>query len=241
MPQQERISRSLEFIGKAAKGDNIYGNPSYDKVVFYDDFLGDVIEDAYAVNVDNSCTGAIAAGIGGTLVLTTSSTDNDKVEVAHELNWEAAKACIFETRLYVTDITNIAVCAGFNDAKTEATVKLPFSISNVTITNTTSDAVMFVFDADQASANWYFCNDKANAAAGSISTVAVANTTNYVLRIETDTSGNAWYYIDGTIVGYKANAITAATDLTPYIGAAARASDASTVVVDYIKCWQNRS
>ncbi len=241
MPQQERISRWLRFIGQADKGDNIYGNPSFNKVRFEDDFLGDIIDDAYAVNIDNSSTGAIVAGIGGTLVLTTEAKDNDKVEVAHELNWEAAKSCIFETRLYTDDVTNACICAGFNDAKNETAQTMAFSVSNVTITNTTSDAVMFVMDADQAVDNWYAMNDKNNAAAGSLTDVAPANSVYQTLRIALDTTGKATYSIDGKVVYVKAAAITNTDDLTPYIGFQNRATDISTLVVDYVKCWQDRA
>jgi len=240
MPRQERISDRIEFVGKGNEQDNLYGNPSYKKVVFYDDFLGDVLEDAWCINIDNSCTGVIDPGVGGLVKLTTEATDNDKVEIAHELNWEAAKSCIMEARIMTDNIANVSICAGFNDAKNETAQKLAFSISNVTITNTTSDAVMFVMDADQAVANWYFCNDKNNTAAGTISDVAIADNEYNVLRVETDTDGNAWFHIDGELVGYKASAITNTDDLTPYVGFQNRADDISALYIDYIKCWQSR-
>ncbi len=241
MIQQMRVERKLEFVGVAKQKANIFGNPCFDKVVFYDDFLGDALDARWAPSGDNGGTEAITVGTGGTVTLTTGGTDHDRSILAHELNWYANKACVIEARIKVNAITAVAINMGFSDAKTEANDLIPFMISVTTVTDTASNAVCFVFDTDADSDVWYMCNTIANTQTGTSTAIAPVADTYETFRVELDILGNATFYRNGIAVGYKALAVTITTALTPIFAVIEHGTSARVLTVDYVYCWQNRS
>lgn len=244
MSQQVKVERDLVFAGAANYTDNIEGNPSTTKVVYYNDFLtagADETNDV-AINESHGGSGAISAAVGGTYRLTTSTTDNDKAELALELCWEAAKACVMEARVKVDAITTVGMVVGFSDAKSEADNQVAFEISGATIVDRCTDGVAFCFDTDASNVYWYCCQTKAGTQTGTDTSIAPVAATYEVLRVELDTSGNAVFYRNGVKVANIASAVTTTTDMTPYIAVISRAGTAArNMDVDYIKAWQNRT
>lgn len=132
---------------------------------------------------------------------------------------------------------------GLHDAVTEAS-GLAYVVSAASALTTTAptDAVGFTYSSIPTSGALF--NSGGNNFIGIVNSIAdvdaVAATTVakdssfHTYRIEIDTTGNAVHYIDGAWVGTVALAVTAATPLTPYISAIAKASHAVTATIDYI-------
>jgi hypothetical protein len=213
------------------------------RVIFFDDFLGDLIEDGWNTQAD---TGGSAnqstAVVGGAVTLTTDTTDDDTVMIAHELNWKASQGLIFETRLKADVITTLAFFVGFTDAKTETSPNLPIGRQTTVSAATATDAVGFVFDTDSTSDTIFGSGVKAGTliADQGASTALVADT--YVrLRVEVSTAGAASFYVNDTQIGATtANAVTTSVALTPYIGIANRGGAAHVITVDYVYCEAGR-
>lgn len=225
--------------------------PSPQKVVLWDDFLGDVLADEWnAVETDTDGAQAVlAGGIGGQLRITTGNDDGNAVVlpdlsgVTSYLNWQASNGgLVFETRIYLSRITLAYVFVGFTDL---VTIEAPViaSQSGDGITTNATDAVGFMFDTGSSSDTWFLvgvAND--TDATKQVLTAAPAATTWVTLRIEVNSSGAADFFINGAQVGSRmTGAVTAAADLTPCVYASnTDGTSAITMDVDYVLCEMNR-
>jgi len=208
---------------------------------FEDDFLGDLIADQYAANADGGGASAIVAAVGGTVGITTAATNDNKSELTAELNWAASKSVIFEARVTVDAITTVNFEVGLNDAKTEGATTLPFS-DNDTPTAVATNAVMVGFDTDASTnTNLTALVVKAGVAQALDLGVAPVAATYNIIRIETNTDGDADFFVDGVYKGSLADAVTAATALTPYMGVQNRTTVITRkLTVDYLHLYQDR-
>lgn len=206
------------------------------RVILFDDFLGDVIADQWNAQADTGGTNAIAAADGGTVALINDTTDDDTNMIAHELNWLPSNGIVFEARCKVSDITNVGMFIGLTDAKVETSPNLPVGRSVVTVTSTATDCVGFVYDTDSTTDAWFGIgvkNDVDTAQTGD--TIAPVNATYQTFRIEISAAGAATFYINGTQYGSTlAAACTTTVRLTPYIGLANRSASAHTLTCDYV-------
>jgi hypothetical protein len=245
------IDKKIAFKGDANNNANIAGNPSYEKVVVYDDFTGADISAYWTQSDDNGGTVAIGATgaatgagstAGGSVTITTGGTDDDRGIITGSLNFFATKNAVVEARVMVDRITACSFGVGFTDATTEGNDLQPFSVSGSTVTDTADNGAAIVFDTDATTDYFWVVNSKATTGGGNIlgsTYVPVADT--YInLRVELDTTGAATYYINGVAVGHKAAAVTATTPLCPYVSAINRAGGALICTIDYIKVWQDR-
>ncbi len=240
MSEQVKVDRDLVFQGAAAYTDNIEGNPCNAKNVFVDDFLGDLLADEWAPTNANGGLEAITAGSGGTLTLTTSTTDHDRSIIGHGLNWYANKACVMEARVKVSSIADVGIFVGFSDAVTEADNTVPFNINGTTIEDTADDGAGFCFSTDATSDYWYIVNSLATVGGGASIAIAPVAATYETFRVALDTLGNATYYRNGVAVGYKALAVTPTVALSPVLSCITHTTAAKVLTVDYVKCWQDR-
>jgi hypothetical protein len=235
----------LVLGSEANSKDNIYGNPSYNKVVVYDDFTGADISSYWTQTEDNGGTVAIATGAAansGAFTITTDVNDDDRGILTGSLNWYPAKNPVMEARVMVDRITLCSFGVGFTDATTEGNDVQPFSVSGATVTDTANNGAAIVFDTDATTDYFWIVNSLATAEGGSIlpSTRVPVASTYITLRVAIDTAGGARYYINGEEVGYKALATTTTTALCPYISCINRAGAALVLTCDYIKVWQDR-
>ena len=245
MSDQVRIERQLVFAGPANKKANIAGNPSFEKVVVYDDFTGPDIDVNWTQVEDNGGTVAIATGAsanGGAFTITTGGTDDDRGMLYGALNWFPAKNPVMEARVKVARITLCSFGVGFSDAVTEGDNVQPFSVNGTTVVDTASDGAAIVFDTDATTKYFWIVNSLITTQGGSIlpSTYVPVADTYITLRVAIDALGGARYYINGVEVGYKALATTTTTALTPYVSCINRAGAALVLTCDYIKVWQDR-
>ncbi len=156
----------------------------------------------------------------------------------------SAGPIIFETRVSFDQVTGTSWNFGLSDEIAEATERGLYKVNSGTIADggkTVSDAVCFAFDTDAtAGTKWQFCSENggtiaASAAENAHTTGPVADT--YAkLRIEVDATGDARFYIDGTLVESVSLAVATTAVLVPFIsGNSADDADIATDVhVDYI-------
>ena len=239
---------------KAGEHGNQLSMPSAARTVLFDDFLGDVIADQWNATegTDSATSDAaiLAGGIGGVLRLTTGDAGTglaaDTEQLNQALQWQASNGGLtFQTRLKMSAITTCWAYIGFTDTVTG--LEAPATLSATTFTTTATDAVGFMFDTTATVDTWRMVGVKADVDAMtdatskfSTDTAPVADTY-ATFRIEVDTSGNATFFYNGNRVGYLANAVTAATDLTPIISVSKVSVAASmTMDVDYVYVAQDR-
>lgn len=243
MSQQVTVERELVFKGVADHTDNVEGNICCEKHVYFNDFDGAAVDETNDVDVNEAHggSGAINAQDNGAYRLTTSTSDNDKCEVATGLYWKARNNCVMEARVKVDAITTVGINVGWSDAAEEADNQVAFEIDGTTITDRCTDGVCWVFDTDATTDVWYMCNTKDGTQAGTSYGVAPVASTYEVFRIALNSDGDATFYRNGEAVGYKASAVTTTIALTPYVAVISRAGTAArNLDIDYIKCWQDR-
>ncbi len=220
-------------------------------MVLWDDFLGDALIDRYVAisGTDAEAVQAIAVEQYGVYQLTSGNagtgTAADLEAVHGGLEWTADQgALVFETRLHLdTAVTTARVCAGFTDDST--TVENPVTISVATITTTATDAVVFCYDTDATTDQWYAVGvaNGTDATGNLITGVAPTQDVYQVLRIEVESAGGvARFYIDGTlVVTLTANVVTSTVLLSPFVSVdSADTAESQVVDIDYIYVGADR-
>ncbi len=225
--------------------------PSPSRVVFFDDFLGDVIADQWNLveGTDSATSDAaiLAGGIGGVLRITTGDAGTglaaDMPQLTQALQWQASNGGLaFECRIKFSAITTFYAFLGFTDLVTlEAPIISAGSVD--TFTTNATDAVGFMFDSRMSTDNWWLtgvAND-VDATMQNSGYAPVADT--YAkFRIEVSAAGAATFFYNGLQVGATlAGAVTAGTDLTPTIAVGKTSVAASmTADLDYVSVAMNR-
>ena len=223
------IERDLKFLN----GANLQPGKG---VSFFDDFLGDLVGDAWAIDADTGCSGAILAAKVGTLRLTTDTTDNDRVTAAHELNWAAELGLVAEFRVKVDVITAVGMFVGFSDAKAEAAQTQPIegSGSSDGVTTTATDAVGFLFDTDMSTDQWHGIGVKGNTDGTLASSFGAPVAATYqTLRLAVGSDETAYFWVAGEFKGSVASAVTGTVALTPIVSVQNRSGAARLMDVDY--------
>jgi len=220
--------------------------PSLERTVYEkDDFLGDVLKDEWAADI-GAGTLVIAAALSGTVVHTTTALNDDHATLASALNFMASHACGIEARLALNNVTDCTIELGFNDALLEAQGRA-FNDYDLTPGNLPSpisaDAVIIGFDdPDSLVYTNFTAVNVINTAAPAATDLGIipVNDRFYVLRVQLDAAGNAYYYVDGALLATHALAITPGDALTPWITISNKAAGIRILTVDYVKVWQNR-
>lgn len=217
------------------------GNP--DQFSYFDDFVTPGLSAAAAPwQADAGSTGAHttdAAGLaGGVLVGTTAATDNDHLTLALSTTLSVANGWVFfDTRVQLPSIAGIEVEFGLNDALSEA-AGVAFSDHTVAgATAVAEDAAVFAFSTEDSITTWHV-NTVRDAATDVVQAVNTGTTveaaTWYQLGVAIDSSGNAFFYIDGARVATIENAVATDALLTPWLTVASDGGDAKAVNIDYV-------
>jgi len=230
--------------------------PSPTRVALFDDFIGDRVSTSvwqFVEGTDSATSSAaiLTGGIGGVLRLTTGdagtglAADTEQM-TANQLMWQASNGGLsLQARLKLSQITECYVFVGFTDtvaASLEAPIMSAGSAD--TFTTNASDAVGFMFDTRMTTDNIWLTGVKADVdATHQNSGVAPVAAQYLTLRVDVDSSGNATFYINGVQRGTTlANAITAATDLTPVVTVSKTATASSmTLDLDYLHITMDRA
>ncbi len=214
-----------------------------DNVEFFDDFLGDLVEDGWGVLVDTGGTvnqGTAAAS--GVLTFTTDGTDDDVASASHELNWLPSQSCLFECRIKWDVVTTLGFFCGFTDARTEAGSTMPWALATTSYTSTASDGFGFLFDTDATTDTIRCVGVKADVDGTNLDSAIVPVAGTYInLRCAITPGETASYWIDDVLIGTVALASTAATKLCPYVAHKNMSAAAHVGSLDYVYCAQSRT
>lgn len=218
----------------------------------FDDFLGDVLADQWAVveGADTATSDAVVVNaLGGTVRLTTGDSatltyagNGIQITQGAFYNFRAANGGLsLEARVKIDDITTAGFFVGFTDVGTfEAPIES--AGSGNTLTSNATDAVGFMFDTRMTADNIWLVGVKADVDATAQNTgIAPVNATYITLKVEIDATGAATFFINGARVGDKmANAITTTAALTPTVAAASFVAAVRLLDVDYIEAQMHR-
>jgi hypothetical protein len=224
------IERDIKMLSGAAFQPDV-------GVYLFDDFLGDLLDASWAVDIDTGTTGVVSAAKGGIYKATTDGTDNDRVTLAHELNWASEMDLVLEARVKVDVITTVGMFVGFSDAKAEAAQTQPIAGSGSSdgITTTASNAVGFLFDTDMTTDQWHGAGVKANTDGTLASSFGAPVAATYQkLRLAVGSDETAYFWVDDEYKGSVASAVTKTVALTPIISVQNRSAAVHVLDVDYI-------
>lgn len=218
--------------------------------VFYkNDFLNPVIDETNDVATDEEGTAnAVAVQVltNGYVRINTGTEADKRNVIAGELVLEAENELIFQCKLHTTTSdANILLFAGLNEAKAEATGKLPIkddSHATGTIDAWADDCVGFGVRAE-TSDNIYAVSCAAAGTPQSTDTgYNLTLATDYIFEVILDANGKALFYIDGNQVASHAGAITVTDPLCWLVGGLITdGSTAALIDLDYVLFGQNRS
>lgn len=241
---------SLKGFRSGAHGKQI-DLPSVDRVVFFDDFLGDVIADQwnYVEGTDASPTAGatLSGGIGGVLQFSTGDAGTglaaDLAQVTMDYQWQASNGGLaMQARVKTDRITAFYAFIGFTDLSTlEAPV---IAATGTTITTNATDAVGFLFDTGFTVDNWKLVGVATDVdATMQDSGVAPVADDYATYRVEITAEGVATFFINGAQVGTSmTGAVTAAADLTPTLAFGNLSGvDPALVDVDYVHVAMDRA
>jgi hypothetical protein len=188
---------------------------------------------------------------GGAAVAVTGATTNNAEEMGgFNVGWvpssQANSRLVFECRasfVGATTPTDGDFYLGLANANTYAsglsyvitatstfTTKAPVEFAGFGYTSIATSGVFFLSGGNPIVA----LSEKSSGTPATTASTMVKDSLMHTYRVEVDAAGNAFYFIDDAGVGVQAAAVTAATALTPYVGAICKASHALTASVDYI-------
>lgn len=223
-----------------------------DRVTVMDDFFGPNISTfLWGVNKgsDAGCANfAINAATSGTARATMGanagvSMATNGVQINGALNWKASNGnLVFETRVALQRITNIALFVGFTNQVASLQMPVNSSGSGNNLTYNANDCVGWLFDTSMTTANFWLTGQKGGTPITAVNSgVAPVAATYDTLRVIVDASGTATFFRNGLQVGAPiANAITAGTAVTPVIAGFTRSAATATLDADYIFSQQAR-
>lgn len=240
MPGDLRIFRSLEFLSDANQESNVLGNFAPKKITSVWNFTDELVLDGtnkYTLETDTTST--IAVGAGGA-VFTTAATDTKVASMAlGGIFWYPAKNPVVEMTFSLDVVTTLAIYAGWNDAVTEGTGKLPFSLTTATLTDNATNAVGFLFDTNQTLSYWNVVNTNAGTQAFTqlASTYVPVAATKATIRVALESSGAANYFYNGVHIGRKLLATATTTPLVPFFGIRNNTATAHVATLRRVRAW----
>ena len=239
MSQQVKVYRNLQFRGVANTTDNIEGNPSYNKVIFYDDFLDITIDSAKWTATIPATADAIeiVAGANGHVELLMGNADNDTVALASQSTYYGNQNAVCEARIRIQDVDKSALFFGFGDAIAVSNGEMAIDYEGgATLASNFADAVGFLVDADKDTSSILVVGVKNNT-----DTAVTDSGTDWgdnewkVLRVEL-ADEDATFYLDGVAIGHILLTQTKTDPLCVVVhGANRETGTGKKIDVDYIK------
>ena len=236
--------------------DMVGGATRYGK---FADFIGlgadaGVACDGFTGVKTNSGTAVVTtAVIDGAYTLTTDTSSGvDLSEIVSGLNYRASdNGIVMEAGIKLTSVANVGVFVGFTDT---TSAEIPMSMSTATLTTTATDAVGLLYDTAATYQSWMVAGVKADVDSTVVqvgTTYAPVAATYQALRVQVDTNGYAYFFINGVQVGMQSliqgtgqtglpNAITTTAPVTPVVVVYTRTSGAKVGTVDYIYAQKGR-
>jgi len=228
-----------------------YDNSTFETLVaqypiaFYDDFLGSDLVIPVATSPESGCkwvyqgvgtndTGAkLADAVNGVVQLYFDNTNEAKtaqINMNDELMFSIAQGMIFEARVTMSVMPDGATSRG------------TIGMGGAFVAGGPAHRVGFeILENGVINAE---CDDAATDTPGSTGVTAVALTYN-IFRIDCTDQTDIKFFIDGARVAGSTsfNSVSATTNLKmqPYLGIVSTNADLATMLVDYVRIWQNRA
>ena len=215
--------------------------------LYFDEFRACALDSRYSLGKGSDGSAAYPALVSGSakgeLNLVTGAAGDT---VAHDassltigLDYVPADGAVtVQAVAKLTAISNVAAFIGLNDAL-DTSLEMPMTLATATVTANATNAVGFLFDTAATTKHWWGVSVNAGGTPqkvdlGVLGGAAGAPTaaTYQTLKVTVDTSGNANFYIGGTLVGTLTAAVAAATPLTPIAVATARTTASQTLTLD---------
>lgn len=213
---------------------SLCNNPTYTGE--FQDFKGDAIPANWVETANNSGTVAANAQRGGVVRFTTGTTSTNYASLAYGLHWRVSNGYTrFTAKVAsVSAITTRTIEIGLTDATSE-TGGLVLSDHDATPVAVADNAVVFGFDTGDSMTTWGVYNVNATVV-GSQNLITPAPTadTFQIFDIVVDSSGNAYCYVDGTLVKSITSAVATTAVLTPWVGVTTLTTAAAIIDADYI-------
>jgi hypothetical protein len=231
-------------------GNSLLTSSMRNVVQLKEDFLGDVIPDQFSAAQGTDGQGAIAVVVAGAEGGAVRLQSGDTVTVAeslssltHGLNWKSTNGLlVFEAGVTpVTSVADVCYFVGLTDTLATTTLEEPITLSGTTYTTNATDAVGFVYDTNATTDVFYAKGVKADTDSAAVALDLPVAGTKIHFRIEIDSAGVALFYVNGTLRGRIADAVTPTVALTPIVCVMARTTTVKPIDVDYINCFMIRA
>ncbi len=221
---------------------------SFGHVGFFDDFLGDILNTTWALDISASSTVALNQQAGGAIRMTTHTDDDANATVALGLHWlvSSGPVAFFARVACITAITARAVEIGVSDALTESNGQA-FTSHDATPVAVADDAALFGFNADDTMTTYAAVSVNGGGTPQDDQSVAtpVAGAFN-LLGLVIDAAGNASFYTatPGEVpveVARHPLAVATTALLTPWLSITnLTVATARTMDVDFIAIYGDR-
>lgn len=208
-----------------------------------DDFGAGTINSNWSLNKGSNGSAANFAAVAANASIVKATTGAagtgtaaDCVAIGGQLIYDIANGAITMYGVVkVSAIANVALFVGLHDTLPASTLEMPFTLSGSTFTSTATDGCGFLFDT-AATTDTIRCVSVKNDVDGTSvdSADAFAADTYRRFKITVDTSGNAKFFINGTLVGTITSAIRSGVNLCPIVAAESRTTSTRDVTVDLI-------
>lgn len=210
---------------------------------FFDDFLAAAIDGRISSTAGsgtgNAAATTVAGALNGQVTLKSASDDgahgaNFSTMTFDQLNYKASQGrLVAEARFKIDDVSEAFFFMGFTDT-ISTTVEGPIFMNGADIDSDATDAAGLLWDVDATTDVVYVGGVKNGTDTAPVSSAKVlADNTWYTFRVEIDTNGTVFGFIDGVAVGSVANAITTSVAITPAIFIGNRSANQVTLTLDY--------
>lgn len=213
--------RRSAYPSAALRNTSLLADPSYETV--YTHFLGDNVTAEWPAAKTNGTSAAVTYA-SSKLTLTTGTDDDGYAGQGFGMFWTGTKGWYFACELSTPSaITTLKFEVGVSDATDDAGA----IGTKATPTNTATDCVVCVFDTDDNTELDIIEVNSGSAAEVATNIVTVATSTSYTFEF-VGKGTEVEVFVNGVSKG--TGTLTAATAITPWVFAQARAGAASRVV-----------
>lgn len=194
-----------------------------------------------AVNGGTFAGYSAAAANGGWALVTTGAADDDDIDIASPLIFNAAKGMRLEARVAMRDIDKVVFNLGFTDTPLgEAADNLPVMHSGSTLTTNLTDGVI-LFSSSDTTINSIravsVANDVDSSLLGSGGVLPVDDEFVTVRMVINPKTYKARVYLNNVLMG-ETDALQATVNLAAYFGLQTLNGAAEQAFIDYIWAWQ---
>jgi hypothetical protein len=179
----------------------------------------------------NMTTALATFADGGGVKLTTAGAADDQAIITPHLDtnqsawaawkWNTNDECIFECVIEIGDVTELQ------------TIFAGFKLTNAAVIATDNDQAAFFFSGNDAT--WSCVSSNNGTDDTTVSSVAVASSINYHLKIVVDSARVPRFYVNGVLAA-TGDALKADVDLKPFIGIHASDNTEPFIIVRCVRC-----